>query len=56
MKPFTSILLASGALLGTAASAATSDTARIIDEGMNRSQVMRTAHERMDDFGPRLTI
>ena len=56
MKPFTSILLASGALLGTAASAATSDTARIIDEGMNRSQVMRTAHELMDDIGPRLTI
>ena len=29
--------------------------ARIIDEGMNRSQVMLTAHELMDRIGPRLT-
>jgi carboxypeptidase Q len=32
------------------------DTARIIDEGMNRSQVMMTAHELMDGIGSRLTI
>ena len=49
------ILLASSALVASSASAATSDTARIIDEGMNRSQVMLTAHELMDDIGPRLT-
>jgi hypothetical protein len=30
-------------------------TAAIIDEGMNRSQVMVTAHELMDGIGPRLT-
>ena len=30
-------------------------SARIIDEGMNRSQVMLTAHELMDRIGPRLT-
>ena len=35
--------------------AVTNDTARIIDEGMNHSQVMITAHELMDDIGPRLT-
>ena len=31
------------------------ETARIIDEGMNRSQVMLTASELMDGIGPRLT-
>ena len=36
--------------------AATSDTARIIDEGMNHSQIMPNAHELFDDIGPRLTI
>ncbi|MCP5396851.1 MAG: M20/M25/M40 family metallo-hydrolase [Sphingomonadaceae bacterium] len=30
-------------------------TARIIDEGMNRSQVQATAHELLDEIGPRLT-
>src|SRR3954471_7196195 len=50
-------LLAVGALWVIAAPAtAASDTARIIDEGMNRSQVMLTAHELMDGIGPRLTI
>jgi carboxypeptidase Q len=49
------ILLASGALAAGAASAATNDTARIVDEGMNRSQVLVTSHELMDDIGPRLT-
>lgn len=48
------ILLASVAL-ATSASAVTDDTTRIIDEGMNHSQVMTTAHELMDDVGPRLT-
>lgn len=31
------------------------DTARIIDEGMNRSQVQLTAHDLLDRIGPRLT-
>ena len=43
-------------ILASAPVAAAGDTARIIDEGMNRSQVMITAHELMDDIGPRLTI
>ena len=46
--------LASSVLAGPAM-AATTDTARIIDEGMNRSQVMLTASELMDGIGPRLT-
>ncbi len=50
------ILLASAALATSPAAAVTSDTARIVDEGMNHSQVMLTAHELMDDIGPRLTI
>ena len=33
----------------------TNDTARIIDEGMNRSQIMITASELIDRIGPRLT-
>ena len=49
-------LLASAALVASAAPAATNDTQRIIDEGMNRSQIPLTAHELMDDIGPRLTI
>ena len=49
-------LLAATILVGTAASGATGDTARIIDEGMNRSQLMLNAHELFDDIGPRLTI
>jgi hypothetical protein len=50
------ILMASATLLASApALAAGSDTARIIDEGMNRSQVMLTASELMDGIGPRLT-
>ena len=31
------------------------DTARIIDEGMNRSQVQQSAHELLDQIGQRLT-
>ena len=31
------------------------DSARVIDEGMNRSQVQLTAHDLMDKIGPRLT-
>ncbi|HEV8406499.1 MAG TPA: M20/M25/M40 family metallo-hydrolase, partial [Sphingomicrobium sp.] len=49
------ILLASAALLTSSAGAVTSDTSRIVDEGMNHSQVMVSAHELMDDIGPRLT-
>jgi carboxypeptidase Q len=48
-------LLASCALCASAAVAAT-DTQRIVDEGMNRSQVMINAHQLMDGIGPRLTI
>jgi carboxypeptidase Q len=48
-------LMASTMLLATAAAAATTETARIIDEGMNRSQIMLNAHELFDDIGPRLT-
>jgi hypothetical protein len=57
MTRFNSLVLTTAALaLASAASAATPDTARIVDEGMNRSQVMITAHELMDGIGPRLTI
>jgi hypothetical protein len=55
MRKFVWTLLASVATLSSSAKAATSDTARIIDEGMNRSQVMLTASELMDRIGPRLT-
>jgi hypothetical protein len=51
-----SLILASAAIISSSAQAVTNDTARIIDEGMNRSQVMLTAHELMDGIGPRLTI
>lgn len=40
---------------GSSAAMAQSDTSRIIDEGMNRSQVMTTAHELMDGIGARLS-
>ena len=56
MSSFKAAFLASLALVWSGASAAAGDTARIIDEGMNRSQVMLNAHELMDDIGPRLTI
>lgn len=57
MRHLTEMLLVSAALIAAApAGAVTNDTARIIDEGMNRSQVMRNAHELFDDIGPRLTI
>ena len=55
MRKFVWTLLASVATLSSSAKAATSDTARIIDEGMNRSHVMLTASELMDGIGPRLT-
>ena len=42
-------------LASSSAAFAQSDTARIIDEGMNRSQVMTTAHELVDGIGGRLT-
>jgi hypothetical protein len=49
-------LLGSVALVSSASGAAVTDTSRIVDEGMNRSQVMLSAHELLDDIGPRLTI
>lgn len=50
------ILLGSAALATAGSALAQSgDTARIIDEGLNRSEVMLTAHELMDGIGPRLT-
>lgn len=42
--------------LAPAASLAADQNSRIIDEGLNRSQVMLTAHELIDGIGPRLTI
>lgn len=56
MRKLVLALLASTLIPATQASAATGDTARIIDEGMNRSQVMLNAHELFDDIGARLTI
>ena len=56
MRKLVLALLASTMIPATQAWAATGDTARIIDEGMNRSQVMLNAHELFDDIGPRLTI
>ena len=56
MRKLGILLLASAAALGASAgNAAPGDTARIIDEGMNRSHVMLTASELMDGIGPRLT-
>jgi len=56
MRSLVKLLLASAALAAVPAGAAPSDTARIIDEGMNRSEIMLSAHELMDGIGPRLTI
>jgi carboxypeptidase Q len=55
---FTATAIAASAALAAAGHAqqAPSDVQKIIDEGMNRSEVMITAHELMDDIGPRLTI
>ena len=39
----------------SSAPAQSGDVARIVDEGMNRSQVMLTAHELVDGIGGRLT-
>ena len=55
MRASSWILLATAALVTSPAAAVTGDTARIIDEGMNHSQVMLNAHELFDDIGPRLT-
>lgn len=55
MRAFGWVLMASAALVAAPAGAVTSETARIIDEGMNRSQIMLNAHELFDDIGPRLT-
>lgn len=42
-------------LAASPAAYAQSDVSRIVDEGMNRSQVMSTAHELIDGIGGRLT-
>lgn len=56
MRHISWTFLASAAICAAApAAAVTTDTARIIDEGMNRSQLMLNAHELFDDIGPRLT-
>ena len=52
----TRLLATAGFMLFAATPAAAQSTpARIIDEGLNRSQVMLTASEMMDGIGPRLT-
>lgn len=50
--------IVAGCLLAVApvASRAADDNSRILDEGMNHSDVMLAAHHLMDDIGPRLTI
>lgn len=48
-------LFAGAAFAATPAMAQTSDVARVIDEGMNRSQAMTTAHQLMDGIGARLS-
>jgi hypothetical protein len=55
MRSLIKLLLVSAAVAAPAGAAPT-DIARIIDEGMNRSEVMTSAHELMDGIGPRLTI
>ena len=56
MRKLGMLLLASATLLGASAGyAAQGDNARIIDEGMNRSQVMVNASQLMDGIGGRLT-
>ncbi len=46
---------AAGMLIVAAPAGAQSETSRIVDEGMNHSQLMLTASELMDGIGPRLT-
>lgn len=53
MRPLAFLIL--GLALSTTAPAQTGEVARIIDEGMNRSQVALTAHELVDGIGARLT-
>jgi carboxypeptidase Q len=43
------------ALASMPAAAQVDETNRLVDEGMNRSQVMSLAQEMTDDIGPRLT-
>jgi carboxypeptidase Q len=54
VRSFCWVLMAS-VVLAAPAAAVTTDTARIVDEGMNHSQIMLNAHELFDDIGPRLT-
>jgi hypothetical protein len=57
MKKYLATLLAGAALLGAVPASAqrVDDVNRIIDEGMNHSQVMLIAAEMLDGIGPRLT-
>ena len=54
-RSFSSACLAGVLVACSSVALAQSDPARIIDEGLNRSQVMLTASELMDGIGPRLT-
>ncbi len=47
--------VAAALLCSSTLALAQTDTSRIIDEGMNRSQVMATAHELLDGIGGRLS-
>jgi hypothetical protein len=46
---------AAGMLIAATPAGAQSETSRVVDEGMNHSQLMLTASELMDGIGPRLT-
>ena len=55
IRTFVSACVAGALLASSTHAIAQADTARIIDEGMNRSQVMTTAHELIDGIGARLS-
>lgn len=54
MRQLRHVLLVACAVIATPAGAQ-SDVSRIVDEGMNRSQVMTTAHQLIDGIGARLS-
>jgi len=56
MRALALVLMASVSVIASPSWAAAGETARVVDEGMNRSEIMLNAHELMDDIGPRLTI
>lgn len=55
MTRFATLALLAAMTLGAVPAAAQSDVSRIVDEGMNRSQVMLNAHELVDGIGGRLS-